>query len=244
MDPGNLGITNANSGHPGRGGWVAGYRGYNRPTTAQEAVLREIREAIMSRRLAPGERVRQVDIANRLGVSSVPVREALQTLESEEQVTYEPHRGYRVVRLSIEEVEEIYRMRELLETDATRQAVPRFDEELIQWLRERLRYLNELIESHEMLDYTEANRDFHLRLFEQSKMPRLVRTIERLWQNSEATRGSIFDDPGWKERTKNDHQNIVDACEARDVEAAIRAQDVHRAEALASIKRLYRKAEE
>jgi DNA-binding GntR family transcriptional regulator len=198
----------------------------------------------MSRRLAPGERVRQVDIANRLGVSSVPVREALQTLEAEEQVTYEPHRGYTVARLSIQEVEEIYRMRELLEREATRQAVPRVDEDLIWWLRERLLYLNELIESHEMLDYTEANRDFHLRLFEQSGMPRFVRTIERLWQNSEAARGSIFDDPGWKERTKNDHQNIVDACEARDVEAAIRAQDEHRVEALASIKRLYRKAEE
>src|SRR3712207_6891010 len=71
--------------------------------TAQDLVLREIRQAIMTRRLKPGQRIRQWDLADRLNVSSVPVREALKTLEAEGQVTYEPYRGYKVVELSVGE---------------------------------------------------------------------------------------------------------------------------------------------
>ena len=108
--------------------------GYSRPPTSQEAVLGEIRRAIMSRELQPGERVRQEQLAERLNVSRVPVREALKVLEAEGQVTYQAHRGYTVVALSLEELEEIYLARSLLEKEMTCRAVPKVDAGLIRHL--------------------------------------------------------------------------------------------------------------
>lgn len=66
---------------------------FKRPPTAQEAVLQELRRAIMARELKPGDRVGQAGVADSLGVSRVPVREALKVLEAEGQVVYRPHRG-------------------------------------------------------------------------------------------------------------------------------------------------------
>jgi DNA-binding GntR family transcriptional regulator len=207
---------------------------YSRPPTSHEAVLREIRQAIMTRRLNPGERVRQWDLARRLNVSSVPVREALKTLEAEGQVTYEPHRGYRVVELSVRELEEIYLIRQLLEAEATRWAVPRVDAGLIRRLEALVDGMDECVEAGDIVRYTELNRDFHLLLFERADLPRLYHMIEVLWQSSEAYRSVIFN-PAWCERAQADHRAILGVCEAGDVAAAIAAQDEHRARGLASI---------
>ena len=86
-----------------------------RPPTAQEAVLAEIRRLIVSGELAPGAPVRQEAVAERLGVSRVPVREALKVLEGEGHVVYAAHRGYVVAELSVDDLTEVYRLRELLE---------------------------------------------------------------------------------------------------------------------------------
>ena len=83
----------------------------------------------MTRRLKPGQWIRQLDIANQLNVSSVPVREALNTLAAEGQVVHQRHRGYKVVELSREQLEEIYLARRLLENEATRRAVPKVNAE-------------------------------------------------------------------------------------------------------------------
>lgn len=208
--------------------------GYNRPPTSQEAVLGEIRRAIMSRELQPGERVRQEQLAERLHVSRVPVREALKVLEAEGQVTYQAHRGYTVVALSLEELEEIYLARSLLETEMTRRAVPIIDTDLIRQLESSVARMDEFAGAGDVLRYAEANWDFHFSLFERAGLPRLYRIIEVLWRVSEAYRGAIFD-PTWLGRARKDHRRILEACKAGDVDETIAAQDEHRSNALARI---------
>ena len=181
--------------------------------TAQDVVVREIRQAIMSRELKPGQWVRQWDLAERLKVSSVPVREALKTLEAEGQVTYEPYRGYKVVELSVEQLEEIYLARGLLEREVTRRAVGNIDGPLIQSLAASLARMDELAKAGDVLGYTEANREFHFLLFERSRLPRVCHMIGILWQNSEAYRGLIFG-PEWNRLAHEDHRAILEACES------------------------------
>jgi DNA-binding GntR family transcriptional regulator len=205
----------------------------SRPLTSQE-VVHEIRQAIMTRKLTPGEWVRQFDLAERLNVSSVPVREALRTLEAEGQVTYQPNRGYTVVQLSVRELEELYLIRRLLETEAARQAVPKFDAELIQRLEALIARMDESIESGDVVRYTETNRDFHLLLSKRAGLPRLYHLIEVLWQNSEACRSAIFS-RSWCQRAQRDHQAILKACKSKDVAEVIVAQDKHRSKGLAAI---------
>ena len=91
---------------------------FRRPPTAQEAVLAELRRAIAAGELRPGEQVLQDALAERFGVSRVPLREALKILEGEGQVTYRPHRGYFVAELDLDDLREVYRIRDLLETEA------------------------------------------------------------------------------------------------------------------------------
>lgn len=207
---------------------------FSRPPTAQEAVLREIRQAIMARRLKPGQWVRQWEIARQLDVSSVPVREALNTLQAEGQVVHERHRGYKVVELSEEQLEEIYLARSLLETEVTRRAIPRLDEGLIRRLEGSLRQLVRLADADEVLEYSEANREFHFLLFERAGLPRICRLIEVLWQNTEAYRGLIAD-RAWYVRAHAGHLAILEACKARDAEGAVTAQNEHRQNALDAI---------
>ena len=208
--------------------------GYSRPPTAQEAVLREIRDAIMARRIKPGQWLRQGDVARQLNVSSVPVREALKTLQAEGQVVHERHRGYKVVELSGEQLEEIYLARRLLETEATRRAIPEVDAEFVRLLEDLIVRMVDLAAVDDILRYAQANWDFHFLLFARAGLPRIYRMIEVLWQNSEAYR-SLIADPAWYERAHESHREIVEACKAGDVDRAIAAQDEHRQSALDNI---------
>lgn len=210
--------------------------------TAQDLVLREIRQAIMTRRLKPGQRIRQWDLADRLNVSSVPVREALKTLEAEGQVTYEPYRGYKVVELSVEQLEEIYLARGLLESEVTRRAIKNIDEQLILRLEESLSRMDELAAAGDVLGYTEANREFHFLLFERAGLPRICHMIDLLWQNSEAYRGLIFGSE-WSRRANEDHEAILEACRAGDADRVIAAQERHKANAMETITKYLRDAE-
>lgn len=210
--------------------------------TAQDLVLREIRQAIMTRRLKPGQRIRQWDLADRLNVSSVPVREALKTLEAEGQVTYEPYRGYKVVELSVEQLEEIYLARGLLEREVTRRAIKHIGEQLILRLEESLSRMDELAAAGDVLGYTEANREFHFLLFERAGLPRICHMIDLLWQNSEAYRGLIFGSE-WSRRANEDHEAILEACRAGDADRVIAAQERHKANAMETITKYLRDAE-
>ena len=218
------------------------HKAYNRPSTAQEAVLSAIRQAIMTRELKPGQWIRQVDVASQLGVSSVPVREALSTLEAEGQVVHERHRGYKVVELSSGQLEEIYLARRLLENEATRRAVPKIDVKLARLLDDSVAQMEHAAEIDDILKYAEANRDFHFRLFEQAGLPRISSMIKVLWQNSEAYR-SLIAVPIWCKWAQEDHRKILEACKARDVTGVIAAQNEHRRNALARIIDLLRSSE-
>ena len=178
--------------------------------------------------------MRQEKLAEHLNVSRVPVREALKVLEAEGQVTYQAHRGYTVVALSLEELEEIYLARSLLEKEMTRRAIPKVDTGLIRHLESSIARMDDFADAGDVLGYAEANWDFHFALFERAGLPRIYRIIEVLWRVSEAYRGAIFTST-WLGRARKDHRRILEACRAGDVDETITAQDEHRSSALARI---------
>ena len=102
---------------------------FHRPLTAQQAVLAELRRAMLAGELTPGSQIVQEAIAERLGVSRVPIREALRILEGEGQVIYVPHHGYSVAELNLDELLEIQRIRELLEPEVTRKTLRQLGDE-------------------------------------------------------------------------------------------------------------------
>src|SRR5271154_2765627 len=102
------------------------------PDTAQQHAVASLRSMIVSGSLRPGQRVNQDQVAESVGLSVAPVREALRVLEQEGQVTYRPRRGYFVTELRVEDLAEIYELRQGLEERAARRALPTLDEDALE----------------------------------------------------------------------------------------------------------------
>ncbi|MGW5683312.1 GntR family transcriptional regulator [Nonomuraea sp. NPDC003754] len=206
-----------------------------RPPTAQQFVLGELRRAITTGRLRPGSPIRQDALAEEFDVSRVPLREALKTLHGEGLVTYQAHRGYFVETLSLDDLREVYRIRELLEEEAVRRAVPRLSAGDLARLERAQDEVERAAAAGDVQEMAAANRVFHLTLFECAGMPRLVRLIRTLWDATDAYRSMYYGDGGNRERVVSEHRAVLGALRAADADAAVRLLDEHRAHAVAAL---------
>lgn len=207
-----------------------------RPPTTQEFVLDELRKAIVAGTLSPGQPIRQDTIAHRLGVSRVPLREALKTLEAEGQVVYQPHRGYAVAELSLADLLEVYRLRELLESEAATVAVPRFTDTDLSRVAEAHDDVEAAADSGDLVDMIAANRRFHFRLLEPSGMPRLLRIVRTLWDATDAYRAVYYNSADNRERVREEHDLIMTAVRDGDADALITHLNAHRDHAVEALR--------
>lgn len=209
---------------------------FQKPPTAQEAVLAELRRFIATGRLRPGEQIVQDALALELGVSRVPLREALKILEGEGQVTYLAHRGYFVTQLSLSDLLEVYRIREILEAEAVRVAMPQMTTEDVDRLEEAEREVQAASDAGDVVTMTQANRRFHFALIEACGLPRLVRIIRLLWDATEVYRSVYYTEPHNRALVDAEHRGLVAAVKAGDVEEALHMLDEHRQHAIAALR--------
>ncbi|MBB5778910.1 GntR family transcriptional regulator [Nonomuraea jabiensis] len=209
-----------------------------RPPTAQQFVLAELRRAITTGRLRPGAPIRQDALAEELQVSRVPLREALKTLEGEGLVTYKAHKGYCVATLSLDDLREVYRIRELLEEEAVRRAVERLTDADLARLESAQEEVERAAAAGDVLAMAMANRLFHMTLFDCAGMPRLVRLIRTLWDTTDAYRSMYYGDAGNRERVVKEHRATLDALRRHAADEAVTTLDVHRAHAVAELESL------
>lgn len=210
-------------------------KGFERPITAQEAVLVEIRKRLLDGRLRPGEAIRPDTIGAELGVSAVPVREALRILEGECQVRYRPHRGYLVTELDIKDLREIYGIRALLEGEAVRAAIPKLNDSDLDEMRFAIDEMKSA--GDDIFVLTTANRNFHFTLFEAADMPHLQRLVTWLWDASEPChyRSKGFMRPQNRVQIDVEHRDIMDAVSNRNTDKVIDELSKHRQNALATL---------
>jgi DNA-binding GntR family transcriptional regulator len=200
-------------------------------TTAQHA-LDGLRRAIVAGDLQPGGRVRQEEIAEWLGVSIAPVREALRVLEQEGQVTYSPRRGYFVTELFRDDLEEIYELRKLLEARAARHALPTIDEDALRRIELAARDCVDAADTGDVAAELEANRRFHFAVMESPDQVHTMRLIRLLWESTEAYRAMYYNSPDERHRAIEAHDRIIDAIRRRDPDALVAELDAHRGRAL------------
>jgi DNA-binding GntR family transcriptional regulator len=210
--------------------------GYSRPPTAQEAVLTEVRRLLVTGELAPGTPVRQESLAERLGVSRVPVREALKVLEGEGQVVYAAHRGYVVAELSVDDLVEVYRLRELLEAEAIRVAVPLLEDADLAAITAAALDVDAAGRASDLAAVTASNRRFHFLLFDAAGMPRLSRTLRQLWDATDVYRSVYFASESNRAHVHDEHAALLTALSAREVDAAVAAQASHRDHSVAAVR--------
>lgn len=207
-----------------------------RPPTAQAFALAELRRMIIAGEVQPGQPLRQDALADRLGVSRVPLREAFKILEGEGQIVYEPHRGFKVARLSLADLLEVYRIRQLLETEAAHAAVERADDAVLQAMKDAAREVEAASAAADLLPMTEANRRFHFVLLSASGMPRLERLIQVLWDATDTYRFVYYGTPTNRQRVEDEHNLIIEAFADRDAERLVKYLDEHRNHAVDALR--------
>jgi DNA-binding GntR family transcriptional regulator len=199
----------------------------------------EIRSLIIQGVLLPGERIRQGPLADHLGVSKIPVREALKVLQAEWVVTHQPNVGFAVARFAASHLAQIYLMRASLEAELL-QALPEVDADTI----DSLRRLNvEFAEAGEAGAYSECiaiNRRFHFTIFEQSTLDLVRAELGRLWDMSEFYRSLYAYDPAARDRILEEHGRMVDAIARHDNEALVAIMQAHREGSRAHVMQLIR----
>lgn len=188
---------------------------------ASARVAAYLREQILHDKLLPGDRIRQEEIADRLGASRLPVREALRMLEAEGLTEHEPNKGARVPRLSMHEVDVIYRMRERLEPLALAESVPLLTEDD----HARLEDVQERIEANDDLDrFLDLDREFHLGTYSGCAIDPLNAMVTRLWNSTQHYRRTYVAMGGRSRMwvVNAEHRLILDAVVRRDLTDAER----------------------
>lgn len=174
----------------------------------------------------------QEEIAEGLGVSIAPVREALRVLEQEGQVTYRPRRGYFVTELHTEDLAEIYELRQVLEERAARRALPTHDDDALERIALAARDCALAAEVGDVAGELEANRRFHFAVLESPDQVHTMRVIRLLWDATEAYRAIYYNSSSERHAAVDAHDRILAAVRARDADALVCELDAHRARAL------------
>jgi DNA-binding GntR family transcriptional regulator len=195
------------------------------PRSIPDYAVEAIREAITTGRYPLGTRLDQNGLAAELGISTIPVREALRRLEAEGLVDISPRRGAFVAAISTAEMVEIYKIREALDTLAIAEAVPRLTDADLQRVEGILAELEKATAAHDLERTLQLNRDFHEAIFAAAGMPRLLRMISNL-----TDRYSIYNKvylPKHSEHSTHEHRAIFEACRDRDIERAVMLTHQH-----------------
>lgn len=139
------------------------------PISRMDMVTDAIRKAILGGVLAPGEQLVERVLANQLGVSKTPVREALRSLEASGLLESYPSRGVVVRQADAKLVQDLYEYRLLLEPAAVRMAVPHQDSVVLKTLQDKLDRGQLLGEEHNLSELSRLNRSFHEGLYEECR---------------------------------------------------------------------------
>jgi DNA-binding GntR family transcriptional regulator len=195
------------------------------PRTVAGQVAARLRAEIVAGDREPGSKLRQVQIAERYGVSTTPVREALAMLQREGLVRLHPQRGAVVFLPSVEDLREHYEIRAALEALAAAKTAERFRPD---WARPLASMLDEMRTGPPAARYIALNQQFHTTLYEHCGRRRLVEMIAGLRDASSAylhIYRAADDFP--VERLDGEHREILAACLARDPERAAAATRMH-----------------
>lgn len=194
---------------------------------AERAIL-AIREMVRDGVLLPGQQIRQAAVAEQLGISRVPVREALKNLQADGLVEASPSGGFVVARLSADELKQIYLMRRLLETEMLRRVPGPVDDSEIAALTELNDRLAASADRPSSREWKQLNRDLHFRMFALSGLTHVLAEVARLWDKTEPYRSVYSAEHATRLRILDEHVKIIDALRRGDTGELIIQMDGHR----------------
>jgi DNA-binding GntR family transcriptional regulator len=188
------------------------------PKTTAELIADALRSLILQGKLRSGQSLKQDEIANDFQVSKIPVREALVQLQAEGLVRMIPSRGATVSRLTLAEVQEIYMIRSALEPLALQRSIDKIKPMEFHQMEQILSHID--IEE-DMSKWAELNWQFHAMMYRAAGLPRLVNTVQALYNNVARYLLNNYLDRAYLEESQRQHREILDACLRKDIDDAV-----------------------
>jgi DNA-binding GntR family transcriptional regulator len=188
-------------------------------------VFEQIKEMIVRGEITPGKRMIESEIAESMGISRTPVREAVHKLEAEGLLNPLPKGGYVVRGLDISDIEETFEIRSILESFASYLAAHRHSNREIVPLEEKMEEFQGYLDKHDLDELTRINTEFHELLYALSRSPRLVKMIHNLRDEIYFLRKIILHSVDMAHLSNKDHREIIKAIkkrEAKKVEMLVR----------------------
>jgi DNA-binding GntR family transcriptional regulator len=192
-----------------------------------QAVYDLLRQRILDFHYEPGQALSIDGLARELGISKIPIREAIKQLEAERLVETVLHVGARVAPISVAQAEQIYPIRHALCDLGVRLAVPRLDDATLDFLDGLQEQMEAATRLRDTATVDRLNRQFHLRIVEAAGNPELYQLYRDLMHRCSRFRAGVTLGHHRAVQVMAEHRAILAALRARDVEAAVTASNDH-----------------
>ncbi len=193
----------------------------------RDVVFNTLRDAILRGDLEPGERLMEIALANRLGVSRTPIREAIRKLELEGLVVMIPRRGAQVASITQKDLQDVLEVRTSLEELAVSLACERIQPQKIGQLEEALKNFEEALAGTDVTAIARADVDFHDVIFSSTGNARLVQILNNLREQMYRYRLEYLKDFSSHSRLLQEHKELLRAICAHDKETASKIIRTH-----------------
>lgn len=193
----------------------------------REIVFETLREAIITGVLKPGERLMEVQLAEEMGVSRTPVREAIRKLELEGFVVMVARKGAYVAGISLKDVTDVFEIRAALEGLAASLAAGRASDEELEEMERAVANRSVYLESTDLNSLVETDSEFHDILYRASRNQKLITILSNLREQIDRFRAVSLASPGRGREALEEHKNIVEAISVRDPELAMKLGQEH-----------------
>lgn len=193
----------------------------------RDVVFNTLRQAILRGELKPGERLMEIQLANKLGVSRTPVREAIRKLELEGLVLMIPRKGAEVADISEKSLRDVLEVREALEELAVRLACDKITKEGIVELKKAAQDFRKVLKSHDITEIAEADVRFHDVICIITENQKLVQLLNNLREQMYRYRIEYLKDPEIYEKLLDEHEEIIRHIEKGEKEEAAKVVSQH-----------------
>ena len=193
----------------------------------RDVVFYSLRRAIMEGYLAPGERLMEIKLAGRLGVSRTPIREAIRMLSQEGLVEMTPRKGAQVAEITEKDMDDVLEVRKGLEVLAIRLACSRGTEEQLEKIIQAAACFEKAVQENDLNSLTEADVHFHDMIYEATGNDRLVQLLNNLREQMFRYRMEYLKEEEVRKSLIEEHNSLCQALRHRDEGRAVALTEEH-----------------
>lgn len=209
----------------------------------RDVVFNTLREAILKGDLKPGERLMELQLASKLGVSRTPIREAIRMLEQEGLAVTTPRKGAEVAKMTLKDMEDVLEIRDALDELAVRIACQKISDEQLKQLEDMKELFEKSTQTGNVKKIAEADVTFHDVIYEATGNPKLVTLLNNLREQVYRYRVEYIKDPKNYPTLIAEHEAILESLKTRDVKNAVEAMHVHVANQAEAVKTVIQEQE-